>query len=75
MFMRSCVIASAAALFMSLAHAQVIMRDEPVPGADALKDLIAEALKNNPEVKASAERWQCSPPFIRTGPRRESVAC
>jgi cobalt-zinc-cadmium efflux system outer membrane protein len=44
-----------AALFLPMAHSQVAPRDVPTfgPQAAALRELVAEALKNNPELKAS----------------------
>ncbi len=55
MFIRRCVIAASAALFVSAAYPQTMMRDiaSPGHGAAVLKELISEALKNNPEIKAA----------------------
>jgi len=55
MIVRKSILAVLAALFASSAHTQVLMRDF-APGAEAgpvLKALLAEALRNNPEIKAA----------------------
>ncbi len=55
MFIRRSIVFASAALFTSLAYPQVMMRDAATAGdaAVALKQLIAEALKNNPELQAA----------------------
>ena len=55
MFIRRSAIFISAALFMSVAYPQVVMRDAAISGRDtvALKELVSEALKNNPEIKAA----------------------
>ena len=55
MFIRRSAIFIAAALFMSVAYPQAVMREAAISGrnSDALKELVAEALRNNPEIKAA----------------------
>lgn len=68
-----------AALFLPMAHSQVAPRDVPTfgPQAAALRELVAEALKNNPELKASlsekeAARHRVSPAGALDDPMLEA---
>ena len=79
MFVRKCFIALAAALLASAAHAQSVMRDAAIAGDAevALKELISEALKNNPEIKAAfnekeAARQRVSPAGALDDPMLEA---
>lgn len=62
MLIRRSAVLVCAALFMSLAHPQVTMRALPMPvdTAAALKELVAEALKNNPEIKAASSEMEAA---------------
>ena len=62
MSIQRCVTALVAAMFVSVAHPQVTMRDAATGGdaAVALKPLIAEALKNNPEIKAASNEAEAA---------------
>ncbi len=55
MLIRRASVFVSAALFVSLAYPQIMLRDLPMSGRDAgaLNDLVSEALKNNPEIKAA----------------------
>lgn len=68
-----------AALFLPMAYAQVAPRDVPTFGPQAvrLQELVAEALKNNPEIKASlsekeAARQRISPAGALDDPMLEA---
>ena len=79
MFIRRSAIFISAALFMSVAYPQVVMRDAAISGRDtvALKELVSEALKNNPEIKAAlnekeAARQRVSPAGALDDPMLEA---
>ena len=79
MFARKCLIAIAAALLASAAHAQFAMRDTAIAedARTVLKELISEALKNSPEIKAAfnekeAARLRISPAGALDDPMLEA---
>ena len=79
MLVRRSVIFLSAALFMSVTYPQSAMRGAPISGrpAVALKELVSEALKNNPEIKAAlnereAARQRISPAGALEDPMLEA---